>query len=150
MKLFKGKCKMCGQCCKGMVLHPSFKKSLTKWGNYLKSNLKYKPTSESRKEMVFLVRNFKEISYKEAVKLNPSIKKKRKDSLYYKCLALKDNKCSIHKDRFSICRDYPNYPYMKRAIFLINQINCGFTFNKKGLRFKEDLECFRKKEGFND
>lgn len=149
-KFYKGKCNKCGQCCNGMVLHISFKRFLIKWVKYIELNPNYKPRKECNKEAVFLAKNFKEISYENARVLNPSIRKREKDNYYYKCIALKNNKCSIHKDRFNVCRKYPNYPFHKRPVFLINQINCGFILNKKGMNFKDDLDYFRKQVGFND
>lgn len=129
MKFYKGQCNKCGQCCKGISAGKRTSDFISKWKKYIKSKPNYKARSKKANiDGSFLARNWIKISFKEAVKLNPSLTEK--DRYYYKCLSLVDNKCSNHKERPGICSGYPNYSGRDEPISLLNKINCGFKMKE--------------------
>lgn len=125
-KFFKGKCRRCGQCCKGISVSEKTGKLILKWKQYLKKAPDYKPKEKSRINIVFLAKNWIKISFKEAKILNPSLSNTDGRS-YYKCNGLVNNKCILHKERPDVCKNYPNYPYRTIPIGLLNENNCGYV-----------------------
>lgn len=95
------KCKQCGNCCKGIRLN-------------------FEPEG-------ILKELFEEITEAEAFKIHPIFKVfTEANAKYYNCKMLIDNKCSIHKNKPQICKDYPIDGHS------VKDIDCGY-FNKDDL-----------------
>jgi Fe-S-cluster containining protein len=66
--------------------------------------------------MNFCSKYFKLITKKEAFEINPELKEwgDAKKLSFFKCLALKNNKCLKHNEKPEICLGYPYYNIYKK------------------------------------
>ena len=119
--IVKGKCKMCGECCKNILFSDE--------NGYIKN------------ENSFFKMQKKNKAYK-TFEINGKIKDENDSAngaLTFKCKHLKNNKCSIYLIRPLFCRDYPMIipDFIYHGGSTLN--SCGFYFapNKK---FKEYLK----------
>ena len=145
MNFYKGKCKQCGQCCKGISVSKSTSKWIEDWRKWLKENSIEKYISDGNKlkkldiDGIFLAEHWIKIQSKTAIKLNPTLIG-NKTRAYYKCIALVDNKCSKYNERPSICSGYPNYSKNEKSkpVGLLNKIDCGFVLTQNKMNHENE------------
>jgi Fe-S-cluster containining protein len=114
-----GKCIRCGMCCRAICL------------KYSKKEMKRADYSEER---AFILKNWKSISRKKALEINPYLGSlieeyiKGKVKLYwYTCKFLKDdNTCSDYENRLPICRGYPWYGLDPKGQEFLYGEHCGY------------------------
>lgn len=95
-------CNGCGMCCRAIPMSKSLSEIKEIASNGLNSDAK------------FIVDNWEEITYDDAVKINPSIARKpasinrKRNRNYFSCTQIKDdNTCGIYESRPNICKSYP-------------------------------------------
>lgn len=99
------KCKRCGKCCEVIVLNVN--------SNQIEIIAKQE---EKNSDYNFAYRNFKEISKKEAYKINPYLKNWSKEQYiqcFYKCKQYEpiSKKCNVYSIRPRVCSGFPWYEY---------------------------------------
>lgn len=111
-KIFKpkikitGKCLCCGKCCKNIIL--TYKKQ---------------PVTDKKQ---FNSLKAKKSFYK---RFSPIYKDHKNQIIYFNCSFLKDNKCSDHKNRPTICREYPSTLMFSKGGKLLSE--CGYKITPK-------------------
>jgi Fe-S-cluster containining protein len=121
------KCKKCGSCCKAIRIEISpleFHIEREKVKRGLKPKFK---------DMDICSKYFKLITKKEAFEINSELKEwECVDKLsFFKCNALKNNKCSIHDNKPEVCHGFPYYNNKKlHPGFKFYNKNCGYNINE--------------------
>jgi len=100
-------CNKCGMCCKAIV--------------YCKPKIDLDPFDLNE---FFILRNWKRLSRKEAIKINPRLKAIDYKVYFYQCTKQVNNLCQIHDGRPDICANYPSYVKLSRQMSYSK--DCGY------------------------
>lgn len=141
MNKYINKCLQCGICCQTIPMLHDFEF----FKNYLASGCS---NEKNNYDVKFILENFEEISFDDAINININLKNNPRASLYkkyytyYKCKKLVNNKCSCYDKRPHLCRKYPFHTNINNIFMLddiesyqlqslINGNDCGYGINLK-------------------
>jgi Fe-S-cluster containining protein len=129
----KGKCNMCGTCCKAIYLPYSHQELLDckPVKDYVANPWDFEKRIGDH-DHVFVHLYWEPITLKEALAINPHIATWKygteKEDNWYRCTRLdtKTNRCTVHDNQPSVCSGYPWYGRAPRPHESYYSPDCGY------------------------
>lgn len=141
---------MCGACCKAPMLNIDMK--------HLKR--RRRKSADAR----FIAEHWTQISWAEALERNPFLRiaearykaecAARKTSptrtVFYKCAAFKDGKCSVYAERPQVCSNYPWYTGRANYDEIFYSDECGYRIDAERAKVIRILEQWNRNRERSD
>ena len=135
-------CKQCGKCCEVIVLSVSMER--IKDLAYLDNGSGF---TEKESDVIFIAKNWSELSKKDAISRNPHIKTWKgegdidnNEKYFYECLRFnrETRKCSAYESRPKVCSGFPYYGKKINPKNLYSP-ECGFVEENKKIGDIQDI-----------
>lgn len=140
----KGKCNMCGMCCRAIVLNMTYQEIENYYKDYRDQNKEFSDEEIEKwafeQDAAFVHLFWKHITKEEAFKINPHLKlwfggKINQDinkSSFWTCTKFdsKTNKCTVQDKKPSVCSEYPYYGRAISKNEPFYSLNCGYKADR--------------------